>query len=365
LTVREKLLSRLREKDLMTTKRRKTASHTPATLTDVARKAGVSRTAVSFVLNENGQRNRHVSEEARAKVLQAVQELQFHPDALARALIKGHSQELAWILATPLDLFGTELSNSLQQQAHSFGYTLVTYFSYGFSEAERKDLYQTIFDRRPIGIIASPFNFTAEDVALAREKGIHHIIFVGFRPQPIEHTYTIAFPSQALGYLAAQHLMARGHSHLALVHPDDPVQEEAFLQRLEGMHVAIAEKSGASLDILPLHFSAASARSLVETSFGEADHPTGVYAFGDQYAVALLSALTRSGIQVPQEVALVGSSNLPLGEIVSPSLTSMSFDAIDIGKRVVEMLHALNQGLPLSEDLSRPLVPRLIQRESS
>jgi DNA-binding LacI/PurR family transcriptional regulator len=349
----------------MAAKKSKTASHSPLTITDVAHKAGVSRTAVSYVLNENGQRNKHISEETRAKVLQAVQELQFHPDALARALSKGYSQELAWISTFPLDLFATELSNSLQQQAHSYGYTLVTYFCHGFSEEERKDLYQTIFARRPIGIIASPWDFTAEDVALAREMGIHHIIFIGFRPQPIAHTYTIAFPSQALGHLAAQHLLARGHRHLALVHPDDPVQEEGFSQRLEGMHAAIAEKSGASLDILPLHLSAAAARSLVETSFMDADRPTGVYAFGDQYAVALLSALSRRGVQVPQEVAVVGSSNIFLGEIVSPSLTSMSFDAIDIGKRAVEMLHALHQGLPLSEELTRPLVPRLIQRESS
>jgi len=128
---------------------------------------------------------------------------------------------------------------------------------------------------------------------------------------------------------------------------------------------AIAEKSGARLDILPLHFSAAATRSLVETSFMDADRPTGVYAFDDQYGVALLSALTRSGIQVPQEVALVGSGNLPLGEIVSPSLTSMDFDAIDIGTRAVEMLHVLHQGFPLSEELICPLVPRLIQRESS
>lgn len=349
----------------MAAKRRKIASHSPATVTDVARKAGVSRTAVSYVLNEHGQRNKHVSEETRAKVLQAVQDLQFHPDALARALRKGYSQELAFIAGLPLDLFGVELFNSLQQQARSYGYTLVTYFSHGFSEEERKGLHQTIFARRPIGIIASPWDFTAEDVALAREMGIHHIIFIGFRPQLIEHTYTIAFPSQTLGSLAAQHLLARGHRHLALVHPDDPVQEEAFLQRLEGMQEVIAEQPGARLDILPLHLSAASARSLVETSLVGPDRPTGIYAFGDAYAADLLGALTRYGIQVPQEIALVGTGNLPLGEFIWPSLTSMSFDAIDMGMRAVEMLHALHQGLPLSEELTRPLVPRLIQRESS
>jgi hypothetical protein len=66
----------------------------------------------------------------------------FHPDALGRAL--------------------------------SYGYTLVTYFSQGFSAEQRRGLHQTIFTRRPIGIIASPFNFTAEDVALARELRVDH-----------------------------------------------------------------------------------------------------------------------------------------------------------------------------------------------
>jgi len=325
----------------------------------------VSRTAVSYVLNENGQRNKHVSDEARAKVLQTVQELNFHPDALARTLSKGHSEEIVLITGTALTPFATELITSLQQQALIYGYTPVMYLSQGFSAEQRRELHQTIFTRRPIGIIASPFNFTAEDVALAWEMGVNHIIFIGFRTEPVEQTYSIVFPSQTLGYLAAQHLIARGHHHLALVHPDDAIQEEAFLQRLEGMYTAIAEEPGMTLDILPLHLSAAAALSLVETSFVGPDRPTGVYAFSDEYAVVLLGALTRLGIRVPQEVALVGTDNLPIGEFVWPSLTSMGFDALDMGKRAVDMLHTLHQGLPLPEELTRPLVPQLIPREST
>src|SRR5262249_52068998 len=157
--------------------------------------------------------------------------------------------------------------------------------------------------------------------ALAHEMGIKHIIFIGFHPEPIEQTYSIVFPSQALGYLAAQHLLERGHRQLALVRPDDAIQEEAFLQRLEGMHAAIAEKPGVSLDILPLHLSPSAALALVETSLLNTDRPTGIYAFSDEYAVVLLGALTRLGLRVPQEVALVGTDNLPIGEFVWPSLT--------------------------------------------
>ena len=145
---------------------------------------------------------------------------------------------------------------------------------------------------------------------------IKHIIFIGFHTEPIEQTYSIVFPSQTLGYLAARHLLERGHRHLALVHPDDAIQEEAFLQRLEGMHEALAEEPGVSLDILPPHLSHSAALSLVETSLVGADRPMGVYAFSDEYAVVLLGALTRLGIRVPQEVALIGKDNLPIGEFV-------------------------------------------------
>ncbi len=86
----------------MAARKRKSASHTSPTITDVARRAGVSRTAVSYVLNDNGQRNKHVSDEARAKVLQAVQELHFHPDALRCKGVEGSARDQDNLLALPL-----------------------------------------------------------------------------------------------------------------------------------------------------------------------------------------------------------------------------------------------------------------------
>jgi DNA-binding LacI/PurR family transcriptional regulator len=352
----------------------KVALRNAPTVDDVARRAGVSRTAVSYVLNEHGQRNKHVSEAARAKVLQAVQELNFRPLSHARALSKGYSEELVWIVDVDLTPFAMEMVTSIQRQASFYGYTPVMYFAQYFSAEERKALYQTIFARRPIGLIVGSCAFSAEDVAQAHEMGVNHIIFVALREVQIEGTHSIVFPSRALGYLAARHLLERGHRRLALVQPDESVQADAFLQRLEGMQAAIAEetektnkadKPDVSLDILPLHRSASSAQALVETSLLGVDRPTGIYAFSDEYAVVLLGALTRSGIHVPQEIALVGTDNLALGTFVWPALTSMGFDAIDMGKRTVDMLHILHQGLPLPEELTQPLVPQLIVRESS
>jgi LacI family transcriptional regulator len=106
-------------------------------------------------------------------------------------------------------------------------------------------------------------------------------------------------------------------------------------------------------------------RSSKLTYFKDANRPTGVYAFNDEYALALLAALMRRGIGVPHDVALVGTDDLPMSAYVWPTLTTIRFDGSDIGKRLVDILDTLHKGLSLLEELARPLVPELIVRESS
>lgn len=344
---------------------RRNQIHISPTSADVARKAGASRTAVSYVLN--GVHSDHVSQEMRERILEAARELGYQPHASARALRKGQSEEISMIIDAMITPFGFEILRSMQQQSLRYGYTLVMYQSQGLSREQRREVHLKIFARRPLGIITSPLHFGTEEVELARKMGVPHILFISFQPEPIEGTYTIAFPSQAAGYLAARHLLERGHRHLALIQPEDPIQELACAQRLEGMRQAIAEFEPAaiSLDMLPLYLSLSDARRLAETYFTQPDHATGVYAFSDDYALPLISALSSKSMRIPQDIAIVGTDDLPTSEFTLPPLTSIRFDEIDMGKRAIEMLDLLHKGLPLSEAYTRPLVPELIQRAST
>src|SRR5438876_6720547 len=101
------------------------------TSVDVARKAGVSRTTVSYVLNDNW--SGHVSEETRRKVLQAAEELGYSLHSSARALRKGQSEEICIVVDLPLTVHRTELLISVQQYAFQQGYSPVAYFCYEFS----------------------------------------------------------------------------------------------------------------------------------------------------------------------------------------------------------------------------------------
>lgn len=338
-----------------------TAARTTLTSVDVARKAGVSRTAVSYVLNGNG--TGHVSEETRKKVLQAAEELGYSTHNSARALRKGQSDEICIIVDLPLSVHRTELLVSVQQYAFQYGYTPVAYFCYGFSPEQMHTLLLKIFARRPMGIFATAGSMMTEQITLAERMGVDNIVL--YSVEPLEHARTILLPTKTLGSLAARHLVERGHRHLGLVQPADPLDDYGFQQRLEGMRDTICGIPGVHLDILPLPFTLADAHWLVETTLTGVEYPTGIYAYNDEYALLLLGALADRGKQVPGEVAVVGTDDISLSESIRPTLTTIRFDTITIAQRAVEMLVHWHTGQPLPEELSRPLVPQLIARGSS
>src|SRR5947199_8248906 len=115
--------------------------------------------------------------------------------------------------------------------------------------------------------------------------GVDNIVL--YSVNPLEHVRTILLPTRTVGCLAAEHLLERGHRHLGLVQPADPLHDYGFQQRLEGMRATIAGMAGVRLDILPLQFDLAAAHTLVETVLTGADRPTGMYAYHDQHALPL------------------------------------------------------------------------------
>src|SRR5258708_23533430 len=199
----------------MTEKNKGTPPRKSLTSLDVARRAGVSRTAISYVLNEDGVRSTHVSEETRAKVLQAVQELGYSTHSSARALRKGQSDEICIIVDLPLTIHRTELFVCVHQHAFLHVYAPVVYFSYGFSAEQLHSHLLKIFARRPMGIFATASSMTAQHIALAERMGVDNIVL--YSVKPLDYARTILLPTRQLGCLAAQHLLERGHRHLGLV----------------------------------------------------------------------------------------------------------------------------------------------------
>ena len=171
-----------------------------------------------------------------------------------------------------------------------------------------------------------------------------------------------------IGYLAAKHLLERGHRHLGILRPDESRHEQAFQQRLQGMQAAIAAEAQPEtiqLDIFPIQLSLSSAHILVDTYLARSERPTGIYTFNDEYALPLMGALSDRGIRIPQDIAIIGTDNVSFSAFVRPALTTISFDNVTFGQSFVEIIAALQKGEPLSKKLTQPSDPQLILRAST
>lgn len=339
----------------------------PLTSLDVARRAGVSRTAVSYVLN--GTRHAHVSEETRQKVLQAAQELGYHLNTSAQVLRKGQSNEICILSSITMSANDAEIFSAMQRHALRHGYMPVLYFVHGLRSEQRREILTKVLARRPLALFLAPDSINAEDIALARRMGVAHILLIAAEPIE-EHTKSllpaVIVPTMEIGFLAAQHLLERGHRVLGIVQPDEPRHHLAFFQRLKGMRAAIAASGeDVRLETLPMHLSLVAAQQLVATSLTGAERPTGIYAFNDEYALPLLGALHDQGVCVPEDIAVVGTDNVAFSAFVRPALTTISFDNVALGQRGIEMLAALEKGEVLPAELSHPFMPLLIQRSST
>ena len=356
-----------KKKGFMGEQKQQVPRQKPLTSLDVARRAGVSRTAVSYVLN--GTRQAHVSEETRQKVLQAAKELGYHLNTSAQVLRKGRSNEICILSSITMSANDAEIFSAMQQHALRHGYMPVLYFVHELSREQRRETLTKVLARRPLALFLSPDSITVEDIALARRMGVAHILLIAAEPID-EHVKSalpsVVVPTLEIGFLAARHLLERGHRVLGLIQPDEPRHRLAFLQRLKGMQAAIAaDRENARLEILPMHLSLDAARQLVDTALTGSERPTGIYAFNDEYALPLLGALHDQGIRVPEDIAVIGTDNVSFSAFVRPALTTISFDNVALGQRGIEMLVALEKGEALPIELSQPFVPQLILRSSA
>ncbi len=343
-----------------TTQRRPTSA-------DVARLAGVSRTQVSYVLNNTG--TAHVSADKRRRIFEAAKELRYVPHQSAQALRRGFSNEFCMFFPAPYtprinEILGTIHEKGLTQDCVATQYSFNSYRD----PARMLEAFNMLIARRPRGLFCSLMDISEREISLARDKGIRHILVLDVE-QHSEYA-TLYIPAEPAGYIAAKHLLERGHRRLGLIHPSDPVQARAFNLRLAGMRRAMDSYRGVSLQILDwpaenirptLEYAEHFVRSLPQGR----KRPTGIYTYSDDYAYPLMARLREHGIKVPQDIALIGTDDLPHSALFQPSLSSIQLDVMPLGERALALINSLISGEEPEARFTLPPEPVLMAREST
>lgn len=333
---------------------------------DVAEKAGVSRTQVSYVFSDA--KSKHVSAEKRERILAAAQALGYKPHQPAQALRKGFSNEFGLFFPAPY----TPRINSMLAVIHEkglAGHCVPTQYSFNsYSDSERKrEAFEAMLSRRPAGFFCSLLDVSEQDIDYARSKGVDKVLLLDLEPHPV--IPTLDLPVEEVGYLAAQHLIELGHRRIAVVEPADPIQARGFKLRMRGMHKAADPCSGAKLlpmrwpssDVRPTYSGAAQwIQNNLKSSIDGVD---AVYTFSDDYAFPMLAALIDAGFKIPDDISVLGTDDHSHAQLFRPALSTVSFDNVHIGERAVQMINQLLLGSGVQPSLNEG--PRLVIRSTT
>lgn len=328
-------------------------------ITDVARLAGVSRTTVSYVLNNVT--GIHISEQTRQRVLDAARELDYHPNAIARSLARKKTLTLGLVLCSNLD----RLSSDAFLPGVIYGIGSIT------SAAGFRLLVEVVDSNRPDSYISLIREFHSDGIILAgvriddpnlEKLNPEEFPVVLWGKMPNSSLPSVDVDNASAARMAVEHLIALGHSRIACITNAAPDVTPEAADRLKGYRYAL-EAHGIGYDDLLVRYGDYQERSGYEAMrslLDQIERPTAVFVASDVVALGALSAARAAGLNVPHDLALVGFDDIQLSQYVEPPLTTVRVPAHQIGATSAQMLLNIIQSghRPASVFLETELVIR-------
>lgn len=334
----------------------------PVTLTDMAKRLGVSVATVSRALSDAD----GVSPETRARVLRLAEELGYHPNVMAQRLQKQRTDTIGFIIPTfgPRfsDPFFSELLAGIGNEAAEHEYDLLVSTRPPGPE-ELETYWRMVRERRVDGILVVRTRHDDPRIAYLLEEEFPFVAF-GRADEPADFPYLDVDGKAGMRTLT-QHLVAQGHRRIAYV--SAPLEITFASERLAGYREVLAEQGLAYDDDLVVTggLTEESGYAAGRTLLCERQiPPTAIVAGNDLMALGVMGAARECGFSVGEDLAVAGYDDIPLARLAQPPLTTARQPIYQIGRRICAMLLNLVQGKAL-EERHVLLQPELIVREST
>lgn len=330
---------------------------------DVADLAGVSRTTVSFVINQVPDAN--IPEETQARVRTAVAELNYRPNAIARGLRAQRTHTIGFIsdvVAT------TPYAGNMIQGAQDFAWennNIILLVNTGNNQDMKHKAVDVMLQRQVDGIIYA----TMYHREVHPPESIRQVPAVLLDCFNGDHSLPSVIPDEVLGgRQATAYLLQKGHRRVGFVCDFAPVQ--AKHGRFQGYQQALAQY-GIAFDANLVRegesLTSGGYKATMEI-MQQPDPPTALFCYNDRMAMGAYDALRKLGLSIPGDVAVVGFDNQELiAAHLYPALTTMKLPHYEMGQWAVEhLLHLIDHSEARQETAVQHIIPcPIIERESA
>jgi DNA-binding LacI/PurR family transcriptional regulator len=312
------------------------------TIADIARRAGVTKSTVSFALNGRP----GVSDATRTRILEIAKEMGWQPSRTARALSGGHAGVLGLVVDRPARTLGIEpyfmqLISGIESELSSRDIALL------LQVTEDKDAQQTTYrrwwaERRVDGVFVVDLAVDDERTKVLAELGMPAIVVGG--PQGLAGLPGVWNDERAAVRSVVEYLVALGHRHIARVAGlpglwHTVVREEAFEEAARDLGVT---SSGGTTD-----YTGDAGARMTRRLLASSTPPTAIMYDNDVMAVAGLGVAAEMNIRVPDRLSIVAWDDSMLCRLVHPPLTAIGLDIAAYGAEVARRLTDLAAGRPV------------------
>ena len=328
-----------------------------ATIKDVAKRAQVSISTVSHVLNST----RFVSEDASNKVHEAVAALNYKPSAVARSLKTNKTRTIGMLTASNANPFFAEVIHGVESTCYERGYHLVLCNSDGDLDKQESYL-RTLEEKRIDGLLVMSAHSDPAFFQKLQERCSEPMVILDCQVPDI-HADVIMEDAENGGYDATRYLIESGHTEIGCI--SGPQELSPSSARYQGYQRAIAEHQ---LSVKPDwivegQLTAESGFQAVTEMLKNTAPPSALFVGNDLMAMGAICALQSNGYQVPDDVSVIGYDNIELASFTSPPMTTMHQPKRELGQLAADTL--LNRiENPKIEPTIRTLRSTLVERQS-
>lgn len=314
----------------------------------VAERAGVSQTAVSFVLNGDPQGK--IGPEAKKRIQAAMKELNYRPDLLARSMRTGKTETIGIITTGIAGGWFTRIVLGAEQALGEDGYHILlgSISHSGKTHSMQKNI-ELLLSRQVDGLIIITGSETQDNEGLAPLEGAGvPVVLVNYysdTPLPYGRVY-VGYKKAAIE--AVTHLAKLGSKHIAYVGRSMKADSTGFTREIYEGYQAGLEKVGLSFSPELVHFSDQETdhfqMGLEITEQILSSKPDAIYCLNDHIAFGILRGLRERGVEIPSEIKVVGNDDFEAAKFVEPALSSVDMMLEDCGVMAGRLLLSMLDG---------------------
>lgn len=326
-------------------------NYTKTTVNDIAKHAGVAQSTVSKVLNNYP----HVNKDTKRRVLDAIEELHFRPDPIARSLVTNRSNTIGLIVSDISNPFYSESSKIILEYAKEIGYSVIIYNS---GKDNIKESIQNLYDRRVDGVLIASIR-RKEMIPKELQERNFPVLFYNQIIDKKKIDY-VNIDDEYGATIAVEHLIEFGHNKIAYI--SGPINRSTYYNRYVGYKNTLAIK-GIPVDKNLIYVGDTDINILNKQLDNILEFkPTSIFASSDAIAFDVLSILLNRGLRVPDDISVIGYGDTSFSSHAYVNLTTISQNIVKMSKIALEEIISIIEKKNLPKCINITLKPELIVR---